>query len=133
MASRRSAREGEGPGREVACCSLLAGEPVVNRANEALGTLEHVTVELPAGRIAYGVLSRGGVMGLGAKLFAVPWDALVRDAARRCFVLDVPVEQLRRAPGFDRDHWPDVADPAFLRAVPQLPPQPARERSGSLQ
>ena len=106
-----------GPGFYVAACSALAGELVVNRDDVELGTLEHFMIDVAEGRIAYGVLSRGGVMGLGARLFAVPWRALALDAERKCFVLDVPIEWLREAPNFDREHWPSMADPAFTRAV----------------
>lgn len=107
----------DGPGAYVVACSALAGELVVNRDDVELGTLEHFMIDVAQGRIAYGVLSRGGVMGLGARLFAVPWKALALDAERKCFVLDVAVERLRQAPGFDREHWPSMADPAFARAV----------------
>ena len=99
----------------VLACSTLAGDPVVNPAGEALGTLEHLMLDVGAGRIAYGVLARGGVLGLGAKLFAIPWEALTLDAERKCFVLDVSLDRLRRAPSFDREHWPATADPAFAR------------------
>ena len=50
-------------------CASVAGDAVVNRANEDLGKLEHVMIDVPTGRIAYAVLSCGGVFGIGAKLF----------------------------------------------------------------
>lgn len=110
-------RHAAGPGPYVMACSTLAGDRVVNRQDEELGTLEHIMVDVGAGRIAYGVLSRGGVLGLGARLFAVPWSALALDVERKCFVLDVPLERLRQAPGFDREHWPSMADTGFVRTV----------------
>ena len=132
-ASPGRATDAGGPGIQVVACSALAGELVVNRDDVELGTLEHFMIDVAEGRIAYGVLSRGGVMGLGARLFAVPWKALALDPERQCFVLDVAVEQLRRAPAFDREHWPSMADPAFARAVEDFYQRRPREIMRSLQ
>jgi hypothetical protein len=63
-----------------------------------------------AGRIAYAVLSFGGLMGLGDKLFAIPWDALEFDVDHKCLILNVSKEQLDEAEGFDKDQWPDFAN-----------------------
>jgi hypothetical protein len=89
-----------------------------------------VMLDVPSGRIAYGVLARGGVFGIGERLFAIPWDALTLDASRKCFVLDVDRDRLERAPGFDRDHWPAMADPHWAERVHRhygVPPYWSRE------
>jgi sporulation protein YlmC with PRC-barrel domain len=106
-----------GPGPYVMAWETLAGDAVVNAADEELGKLEHVMVDVPSGTIAYAVLACGGVFGIGEKLFAIPWRALTLDAERNCFVLDVSRERFEAAPGFDRDHWPAMADPAWARGV----------------
>ena len=121
-----------GPGTHVLACSTLAGERVLNPAGEELGALEHFMIDVAQGRIAYGVLARGGVLGLGARLFAVPWSALMLDIERGCFVLDVAASRLRSAPGFDREHWPAMADPAYTRAVDDFYRQPRRESARAL-
>jgi hypothetical protein len=111
-------------------CATLAGDTVIDARGEDLGKLDHVMLDVPSGRIAYGVLARGGVFGIGERLFAIPWDALTLDAARKCFVLDVDRDRLERAPGFDRDHWPAMADQRWAERVHQhygVPPYWARE------
>lgn len=104
---------GAGPGPFVMAAETLAGDTVVNGDDQDLGKLEHIMIDVPSGTIAYAVLACGGVFGIGEKLFAVPWSALALDARRRCFVLDISRERLDQAPGFDRDHWPRMADPAW--------------------
>jgi len=47
---------------------------------------------------------------MGSKYFAIPWSALTLDAVEKRFVLAVSKEQLESAPGFDKDHWPAMAD-----------------------
>jgi hypothetical protein len=67
--------------------------------------------------VAYAVLSFGGFLGMGEKLFAVPWSALTLDTVNKRFVLDASKERLESAPGFDKDHWPDMADTTWAKEV----------------
>lgn len=99
----------------VLSCGSLAGGLVVNRDGEELGRIEHVMIGLPEGRIAYAVLARGGVFGLGERLVAVPWPALARHP--RHFVIDISTERLDAAPAFDRDHWPAMGDREWASRV----------------
>jgi len=88
----------------------IIGTDVRNAEGEALGDIKELVIEPRTGEIAYAVVSFGGVLGLGDKLFAVPWKALQLDARDHVFVLDVEKERLRQAPGFDPDRWPDMAN-----------------------
>ena len=92
------------------CAAALAGDPVVNRAGEELGVLEHMILDLARGRLVYAIVARGGVLGLGDRLYAVPWSALERDALRDCFVADLDPAHLDAAPWFDPRHWPEMDD-----------------------
>ena len=96
--------------RRTLSATTLVGNAVRNRQNEDLGKVEDIMLDLQTGRIAYVVLSFGGFLGVGNKLFAVPWQAFTLDSPRHAFILDVTKERLKDAPGFDKDHWPDVAD-----------------------
>ena len=111
------AGDSAGPGPFVMSAETLAGDSVVNAQGEDLGTLEHIMIDVPSGTIAYGVLACGGVFGVREKLFAIPWSALALDARRKCFVLEVSRQRLEGAPGFDRDHWPRMADARWAREV----------------
>ncbi len=63
----------------VLSASTLTGDRVRNAAGEDLGKVEEIMLDVPGGRIAYAVLSFGGMLGIGDKLFAVPWSALRLD------------------------------------------------------
>lgn len=95
---------------EVLSASTVTGDEVVNAKGEKLGKIEDIMLDMNDERIAYAVLSFGGFMGFGDKLFAVPWRALQLDTENKCFILDVPKDRLKSAPGFDKDDWPDFAD-----------------------
>jgi len=94
----------------VLAADTLTGDKVVNRQKEDLGKIEHLMIDLETGRIAYAVLSFGGFLGMGDKLFAIPWSALALDTVEKRFILNVEKELLKHAPGFDKDHWPNMAD-----------------------
>ena len=74
--------------RRVLAASTLTGDRVHNQAGEDLGKIEEIMIDLPTGRVAYAVLSFGGFMGLGDKLFAVPWSALRIDEGEHEFILN---------------------------------------------
>lgn len=97
--------------------SSLSGDNVVNPEGESLGEIKDFMVDIDEGRIAYAVLSFGGVLGFGDKLFAIPYDSLCIDTDHERFVLDVSRDQLADAPGFDKDDWPKRPDAAFIDSV----------------
>lgn len=105
----------DGPGPEVMDADTLIGDSVVNANDEDLGKVEAIMLDVQSGKVAYAVLSFGGFLGMGTKLFAIPWSALTLDTEEKRFILDVPKDKLENAPGFDKDHWPAMADPDWAR------------------
>jgi sporulation protein YlmC with PRC-barrel domain len=88
--------------------STLIGDNVKNPEGEDLGKIEEIMIDVQNGRVAYAVLSFGGFLGIGNKLFAVPWSAMTLDTEDEAFVLDVDKDTLEDAPGFDKDNWPET-------------------------
>lgn len=97
--------------------STLMGNEVYNKGDENLGDIKDFMLDVHSGKICYAVLAFGGFMGMGGKLFAVPWGALKLDTENKRFVLDVSEERLKLAPGFDKDHWPDMGDAAWAQGI----------------
>lgn len=93
--------------------STLMGDRVVNRSGEDLGKIEEIMIDVNKGRIAYAVLSFGGFLKIGEKLFAVPWETLRLNTEEKKFFLDVSEDKLKNAPGFDKDNWPQTPDRSF--------------------
>src|ERR1051325_3934046 len=90
--------------QKVLAADTLTGDKVVNRQKEDLGTIEHLMIDVETGRVAYAVLSFGGFLGMGDKLFAIPWSALAIDTGGKQFILEVDKNLLESAPGFDKAH-----------------------------
>jgi sporulation protein YlmC with PRC-barrel domain len=106
-----------GPGPALMGAETLIGNRVVNRAEEEVGAIKEIMLDVQQARISYAVMSSGSVMGVGGKLFAVPWDALKLDTEHKRFVLDVDKVQLDAATGFDKNNWPDRADVIWQRSL----------------
>ena len=107
----------DGPGPEVMGADTLVGNDVYNHKDEGLGDIKEIMLDMRSGRVNYAVLSFGGFLGLGDKLFAVPWDALTLDTKNKRFVLNVEKDQLMDAPGFDKDKWPNMADQSWATKI----------------
>jgi len=107
----------KGPGPALMGADTLIGDDVYNPAGEILGDIKEIMLDMQTGKVAYAVLSFGGFLGLGEKLFAVPWTALTLDTQNKGFVLHASRDQLKTAPGFDKDHWPDMTDPLWVKTI----------------
>lgn len=107
--------------------SELMGYSVKNEQGEELGTIEELVIDPQDGRITYAVLSVGGFLGMGDKLFAIPWETLTPRPEGQTFNLDVSKEKLAEAPGFDENSWPDMANREWGTSVhkyyDQKPPE----------
>jgi len=101
----------------VLSASTLNGDDVYNKTGEKLGSIKELMLDIENGNVCYAVLSFGGFLSLGEKLFAVPWSALTVDTKNKRFVIDTDEERLKTAPGFDVDHWPNMADTTWEKSV----------------
>lgn len=97
--------------------SSLAGNKVVNHQEENLGKIEDLMINTSQGAVDYAVLSFGGVMGIGDKLFAIPMSSIKIDTENECCVLNIDKDRLKDAPGFDKDNWPNTADAKWQSIV----------------
>src|SRR6202020_2719366 len=84
---------GSGPGPSLMGADTLIGNDVYNAANENLGSIKELMIEMSSGKISYAVLSFGGFLGMGDRLFAVPWAALKLDTADNGFFLNASKER----------------------------------------
>ena len=84
----------------------IKGNKVVNRAGDNIGKIEELMIDLQDGKVGYTVVSHGGFLGIGHKIFAIPWQALSPRPDEHAFLLDIPKETLDKAEGLSKDNWP---------------------------
>ncbi len=97
--------------------SDVIGTSVVDPQNENLGKIKEIVIDPATARVAYAVVSFGGFLGLGEKLFAIPFRSFQYNKAKNEYVLNVPKAQLKEAPGFDPDRWPEMSEERWNREV----------------
>lgn len=116
-------------GATLLSASTITGDEVCNMQDEKLGKIQDIMLDITEGKIRYAVLASGGFLGMGDRLFAVPWKALKQDKENKRFMLDVDVERLKNAPGFDKDQWPNMADASWNSTIESYyPAWPASQR-----
>jgi len=94
--------------------STLSTANVRSPAGEDIGKVVDFMLDTERGTVVYAVLAVGGVLGVGAKMLAIPPQRLSYDSRKRCLTLAVDTEVLDEAPGFDRANPPEHADAALL-------------------
>ncbi|QDT02236.1 PRC-barrel domain protein [Rubripirellula lacrimiformis] len=102
--------------------SQLIGYNIQNSQGESVGEINDIVIDSRTGKVRYAAVTYGGFLGVGNKLFAVPFEAFKVqvdpdevgdddiDADDYVLVLNVTQEQLDGQQGFDEDNWPDMAD-----------------------
>jgi sporulation protein YlmC with PRC-barrel domain len=99
--------------------SKIKGLEVRNDANEHLGSIDDLVIEIGKGHVKYLALSYGSWFTGGNKLFAVPLSSftLTHDNNKTFFTVHVSQDSLKNAPGFDKSNWPDTADPNWAKGI----------------
>lgn len=103
--------------RATLSASSINGSEVHNRDNDNIGNIKDLMIDVSSGEVRYAVLDFGGILGVGNKLFAVPFGAFQVDQENEVWILDVDKETLKNAEGFDEGDWPDFSDRAFESRV----------------
>lgn len=101
--------------------SDVVGLDVRNAQDENLGEIHDLVVNPETGEIEYAVLSFGGFMGMGDKLFALPWGVFQpvhkADGDQKYMLLSIDKERLKTSPGFPKDNWPDMSSPDWAKSI----------------
>lgn len=102
---------------KILSSSTITGQKVTNLKDENIGDIKDLMINPNNGEVVYAVLSFGGFMGIGNKLFAIPLEALQFSDKDETIKLDINKEKLENAPSFDEDNWPMTADAKFVDSV----------------
>jgi sporulation protein YlmC with PRC-barrel domain len=94
----------------VSRASNIINTAVRNSNGDDLGDIKDLVLDPLTGHMMYAVVAFGGVFGLGDKYFAIPWRALHWNHDKEHYTLNVDKSSLEKAPGFDKNHWPDSSN-----------------------
>lgn len=100
--SLERSREANQVMQQISRASKIIGADVKNSKAENLGDVKELVLNPESGQVVYAAVSFGGVLGMGDKLFAVPWTALHWACYKEYYVLDVDKNELKKAPGLTK-------------------------------
>jgi sporulation protein YlmC with PRC-barrel domain len=95
----------------------IIGTSVRGSDDRKIGEIRDLILDTRRGEVAYAVINFGGVLGVGAKYHAVPWQTLERSDNGRYYILRADRKTIADAPSFDRGRWPDMSSQAWSKAV----------------
>jgi sporulation protein YlmC with PRC-barrel domain len=78
--------------------SKVIGTTVKDSSGERIGEIEDVVLDKQSNNILFGVVSFGGILGMGEKYHPVPWAALDYDETEGAYVVGMTKDQLKTAP-----------------------------------
>lgn len=113
MAHQRRAASNDG----FMSMGSIIGDSVRTSHGEKIGQLEEFIFDAISGHVGFAILSFTGNLGLGDRLFVIPWQRLQVDTGNRCLIIDMEKDALAFAPGFGRDNWPDIGDPVWANEI----------------
>lgn len=90
--------------------SEFMDKDVKNANDEDLGDISDLAINIQSGEIVYAVMERGGALGIGEKLVAIPTDALSPGSDDDAVIISATEDQLKNAKGFSDDNWPERAE-----------------------
>ncbi|MDI1352155.1 MAG: PRC-barrel domain-containing protein [bacterium] len=99
---------------QIVKAGQVSGTKVKNEMKVHLGEIKEFVVNKNLGQVTYAVLELYGDLGFDDKYFAFPWSVFSYNATEDYFILNVAKERLKRAPGFDKNKWPDFTEPGFI-------------------
>lgn len=85
--------------------TALVGREIYDVNKELAGSIEDIMINVHTGVIDYVVVAFGGVLGIGTKLFAIPFHEFLIDT-NDDVVIQRDKAYLKQSPGFEKDHWP---------------------------
>lgn len=108
--------EANSPAQRLTATSII-GDDIESPQGESLGTIDNLMINLATGNIEYVVVEFGDFLGVGGKLFAIPFSEFRLDEEKEVFILNRDKEYLKNSPGFDKDHWPATNDHSYYGNV----------------
>ena len=95
----------------------IIGEEVIGKNGKKLGKIEELMIDMRTQHVAYALMTFGGFLGMGERLFAVPFRAFHNDGIKGHLFLDVDEDSINNAPYIEKDNWPDMADKNWIREI----------------
>ena len=93
------------PNHDLISSEQVQGTDVRGVSGDKIGTIDHLMVDKPSGKIAYAVMSFGGFLGVGHSHYPIPWGMLRYNVGQKAYEASITEAQLKDAPQFSDNAW----------------------------
>lgn len=97
-------------GLDLVPSSSAIGTDIRGTDGEKIGDVNDLIISRADGRIVFALVGRGGVLGVGEKVVAVPYGAFGWDSQKKDFTLPVSKERMKDAPTLERGEWASLSE-----------------------
>ena len=101
--------------RRLISADRVQGTPVFDHEGDKIGHLEDVMLDKETGKVAYAIMSHGGLLGAGERFHPIPWSILRYDLEKQGYVVPMDKAELEKAPTLD--HTEIYGDDAWQQVV----------------
>jgi sporulation protein YlmC with PRC-barrel domain len=116
VSSRRTAKEM--PSGDGMTARDLMGKNVETKFGDKIGSVKDLVIDMRSGRVAYVIVSSGGVAGIGSQEKAVPPSALSTQTTKRnTLSLDMKEDRWKSAPNFDKSQLASLGDQNQMQQI----------------
>jgi len=109
----------EGSFHNVHKSSQLLGTKVEDVNNQALGEINNLAVDLPAGRVAVLTMAPASSFNLGNNVYPIPPQAFTLSQDQKNLVSNLDAAKLASAPHFAKNNWPNFSDQNYVAQIYQ--------------
>jgi len=95
---------------DIIRASKLHDMKIMGLQNEELGRVHDIVLTPDLTTVSYVALQRGGVLGMGEKLYAIPWSAVSMSADGKSLSVSISKKDLESSEGFSQKQWPDKGE-----------------------
>jgi sporulation protein YlmC with PRC-barrel domain len=91
--------------------NAILGAAIKNKAGEDVGKLDELIVDLHEGFIVNTVFAAGGVLGIGAEHYLLPWKMLTHSKEEGKLIANVDKQMLESMPRYEGENKPASSPP----------------------
>ena len=94
----------------------VEGTPVFDRRGEKIGSIHSIMIDKTSGQAAYALMSFGGFLGFGNRIYPIPWAMLTYDRDLHGYYVGITREDIEAAPymGLDKADRPfEAPEPVY--------------------
>ena len=97
--------------------SDIRSKDLMSKDGQEIGKVNDLIMDTRSGRIAFVVVTFGGVLGIGEDKVPVPWPVFDVNSEGRLYAVTVDKEMIRSAPHLTQKDWGELQDPGFAQRV----------------